>query len=156
MENPYTAPASAETFVDEARPQELAGFGMRFVATILDSIWIAVLTIVLGTAVYGRGYLTSEKFIEGPADIFIGYVVPVPIIAWFWIKKGATPGKMICGIRIVTEDGSPLTISKCLIRSIGYYISAIPACLGYLWATWDRRNQTWHDKMAKTLVVKSR
>ena len=156
MENPYATPVTTEAYVEEPRRQVLASFGMRFVATILDAIWIAVLSTVLGMAIYGTRYLTSEKFIEGPADFVISHALPFAIMAWFWIKKGATPGKMICGIRIVTEDGSPLTIGKCLIRYVGYYISAIPFGLGYLWAAWDRRNQTWHDKMARTLVVKSR
>ena len=156
MENPYAAPASTEVFLDEPRPQVLASFGMRFVATILDGIWLAVLNIALGTVIYGTGYFASEKFIEGPADIFISYVLPIAIVAWFWVKKGATPGKMICGIRIITVDGSPLTIGKCLVRYIGYYLSMIPLALGYLWAAWDQRSQAWHDKMARTLVVKVR
>ena len=27
--------------------------------------------------------------------------------------------------------------------------------LGYLWMLWDAEKQTWHDKVAKTYVVKA-
>ncbi len=32
-------------------------------------------------------------------------------------------------------------------------MSAIVLLLGYLWMLWDKENQTWHDKMATSVVV---
>ena len=29
----------------------------------------------------------------------------------------------------------------------------IPLFLGYFWMLWDREKQTWHDKMAGSVVV---
>ena len=34
---------------------------------------------------------------------------------------GATPGKLCCGIRVVSEDGSPSTLKGALIRTIRYH-----------------------------------
>ena len=31
--------------------------------------------------------------------------------------------------------------------------SGIPCFLGYFWMLWDSEKQTWHDKMAITVVV---
>ena len=146
-----------DAFVGElGLPQVLAGFWIRVWASIIDIIWLIILIYALGIAIYGTRYLDSEKHLLGPADAVINYLLPVVLDVWFWMKKGATPGKMICGIRIVSVDGSPLTIGRCVIRSLGYYVSLLPLCVGYLWAAWDLRNQTWHDKMARTLVVRPR
>jgi uncharacterized RDD family membrane protein YckC len=35
-------------------------------------------------------------------------------------------------------------------------IVTIPILLSYLWPLWDTRNQTLHDKMANTIVVRTR
>jgi uncharacterized RDD family membrane protein YckC len=33
-------------------------------------------------------------------------------------------------------------------------VSGVALGLGYLWMLWDPNKQTWHDKVAKTYVVK--
>ena len=32
-------------------------------------------------------------------------------------------------------------------------VSGFVCLLGYLWMLWDRERQTWHDKVANTVVV---
>jgi uncharacterized RDD family membrane protein YckC len=32
-------------------------------------------------------------------------------------------------------------------------LSGIVCLLGYLWMLWDKEKQTWHDKLATTVVV---
>jgi uncharacterized RDD family membrane protein YckC len=41
-----------------------------------------------------------------------------------------------------------------VLRYIGYFLSALPLYLGFLWALWDRRHQGFHDKLAGTTVVR--
>ncbi len=72
----------------------------------------------------------------------------------FLAKKGATPGKMALGLVVVDTDLQPLTVTKAFLReAIGKFVSAIVFGLGYFWAIWDEKKQTWHDKIAGTLVV---
>ena len=33
--------------------------------------------------------------------------------------------------------------------------SALPCCLGFLWMLWDDEDQTWHDKICDTVVIKA-
>jgi len=40
-------------------------------------------------------------------------------------------------------------------RYFAYFISTIPLCLGFLWITFDRKKQGWHDKLAGTVVVRT-
>jgi uncharacterized RDD family membrane protein YckC len=34
------------------------------------------------------------------------------------------------------------------------YVSQLALLLGYLWMLWDPNKQTWHDKVAQSVVVK--
>ncbi|MCB0069441.1 MAG: hypothetical protein KDD77_19895, partial [Caldilineaceae bacterium] len=38
--------------------------------------------------------------------------------------------------------------------TIGYWISAIPLYLGYIWAGFDGSKEGWHDKIFDTHIVK--
>ncbi len=62
---------------------------------------------------------------------------------------------MIMGIKVVSVDGGPVSVGKAFVRWIGYFVSAIVFCLGFLWIIWDKEKQGWHDKIAGTYVVKT-
>ncbi|MEB0163493.1 RDD family protein, partial [Glaciimonas sp. CA11.2] len=75
----------------------------------------------------------------------------------FWTTKNATPGKMVIGATIVdAETGEPPSLKQHVIRYIGYYLSAIIFCLGFIWVGFDRKKQGWHDKLAGTVVVRKK
>ena len=68
---------------------------------------------------------------------------------------GQTFGKKIFRIRVIQTNGMSVSYGKALARSLGYILSFfLGTLLGFLWALWDRKNQTWHDKIAGTIVVK--
>jgi uncharacterized RDD family membrane protein YckC len=54
----------------------------------------------------------------------------------------------------VRTDGRPINFSVALVRSLLSIFSMMVIFLGFLWAAWDREKQTWHDKIAGTVVVK--
>jgi len=76
---------------------------------------------------------------------------------WYFLtqREGQTPGKMLMKIRVVRVDGEPLTAADAFLRSIGYYLNSLAFGLGWLWALFDSNAQGWHDKIAKTYVVKA-
>ena len=126
---------------------QLAGLGARFVASIIDGIALALLVTLL-IAVLSMAGLTFVQF--------IGLALPVVYHWYFWTRRdGQTPGKSMVGIRVVKADGSELSDIDAFIRAIGYHVSAFLGCLGYIWAIFDGNNQTWHDKMAGTYVVRA-
>ena len=70
--------------------------------------------------------------------------------------NGQTLGKMMLRLRVVKKRGGRITILDALLRNVfGYMVSQI-FLLGYLWALFDAEKQTWHDKMAGTVVVEER
>jgi uncharacterized RDD family membrane protein YckC len=43
-----------------------------------------------------------------------------------------------------------------LRQIIGQWVAAIFCYIGFIWALFDANKQGWHDKIAKTLVVRTR
>lgn len=69
--------------------------------------------------------------------------------------RGQTIGKRALGIRVVSHAaGAPIGRVRAFIRYVGRYVSSI-LLLGYLWMLFDREKQTWHDKMAGSIVVRA-
>ena len=124
---------------------QLAGLVARLGASIIDGIALALLAALLIAILSGVGL----NFVQ-----FIGLALPVVYHWYFWTRRdGQTPGKSVVGIRVVKVDGAALSDTDAFIRAIGYHVSALVCGLGYIWAIFDGKNQTWHDKLAGTYVV---
>jgi|TARA_B110000914_G_scaffold24035_1_gene17946 uncharacterized RDD family membrane protein YckC len=138
-------------------PFEYVGFWSRLGASIIDSIIIIVITLPTLYLIYGGDYFNSEEFIQGFSDVIISYVFPLVATILFWIYKCATPGKIALSVKIVdAKTGNNPTVRQSIIRYLGYYVSLIPLGLGFLWIAWDAKKQGWHDKMAGTVVIRSK
>ena len=69
--------------------------------------------------------------------------------------RGATVGKRVFGLRVVTAEGQVPGFGRALLRhTIGYLISSI-FLLGFIWIAFDPQHQGWHDKIAGTYVVRA-
>jgi uncharacterized RDD family membrane protein YckC len=136
---------------------EYAGFWIRVGAALIDSLLIFAIIIPLLVAIYGWGYFGETRLIAGPADFLISWVAPAVAIVAFWLYRQATPGKMVLSLRIVdAATGGPLSIGQSIGRYLGYYVSMIPLCIGLIWVAFDRKKQGWHDKLAGTVVIRSK
>jgi uncharacterized RDD family membrane protein YckC len=72
----------------------------------------------------------------------------------FWTVKGTTIGGMICQLRLIRTDGHPLQLGDAFIRGLAGILSGVAAGLGFLWMLKKPDYETWHDRIAGTLVVK--
>ena len=134
---------------------EYAGFWARLLAAIVDTVVLVLITLPLTIAIYGNKIWESDDLVIGSWDIVINWILPAVIIILFWCFRGATPGKMITRMNIVdAQTGALLSVKQSLVRYIGYIISTIPFCLGFIWIGFDKKKQGWHDKLAGTVVVK--
>jgi uncharacterized RDD family membrane protein YckC len=132
-----------------------ASFGRRFLAILVDGIFLNLITIPLLIALYGVESLTSTESSGGLGQFLITWLLPAAITIGFWLTLAATPGKLLTGIRVVhSETGERLTFAQGVIRYLGYLISFAPLLLGYFWMLWNPRKQTWHDLMAKSVVIR--
>ena len=133
---------------------DYAGFWIRTAAALIDSFLLAIVVAIPLTLIYGSDYWTSEKLVMGFWDA-VFYIVPVVITVWFWVKYLGTPGKMALRLRVVDANtGGAVSTARGIGRYLGYYLSAIPLFLGFVWVAFDKRKQGLHDKLAGTFVIR--
>jgi uncharacterized RDD family membrane protein YckC len=94
--------------------------------------------------------IMNQYVIKTAIQLAIIGAVIVPFIHY----KGATPGKMLAGIKVV--DG--ITYEKIgIAQSVMRYLAYLPSMgflgLGVVWAAFNERKRTWHDSLADTVVI---
>ena len=69
---------------------------------------------------------------------------------------GGTLGKRAFGMRLRdAKSGANIGVGRSVMRVIVSVVSGLALALGYLWCIWDDDKQTWHDKAAGSVVVKT-
>lgn len=111
------------------------GFWLRFMATALDLLLVG----------------TISAWMHLPRLFLILWGI-YHVALWTW--RGTTIGGIVMGIKVVRVDGRPLGFTVALIRALSSVFSAMALFLGFFWAGWSRERQSWHDKIAGTIVVK--
>ena len=154
---------------EQAAEPRYVGFWARFLAFVIDNIWVSFVLLVVLFAVFGQNFLqmvmmppdASVEMMGAAAQraassVLVQLLLPAILIIGFWIWRSATPGKMVISAKIVDARtlGEPST-GQLIVRYIGYFISAFVFCLGFLWIAFDKRKQGWHDKIAGTVVIKT-
>jgi uncharacterized RDD family membrane protein YckC len=121
-----------------------AGFWRRFAAVILDVLVLLIPDIIL---------IVILK--NGTAYQLLATVIQLAYFTYFeGGPTGATLGKRAMGIRVYDfRQGGAIGYGRGFLRQIGKYISGVVIFIGYLWMLFDREKQTWHDKIAGTVVV---
>ncbi len=136
LPSPITVPlASAPVAVSEAFAFPRAHFWERIGAAFLDVILVSILGGIVG----------------GPP---LGLLVALAYFAGMWTWKSTTVGGILLNLKVVRLDGKPVTFVVALVRGLASAFSFIVLFLGFLWMIWDRDKQTWHDKIAGTVVIR--
>ncbi|MCX6180479.1 MAG: RDD family protein [Bacteroidetes bacterium] len=146
----------------EVATHRFAGFGIRFLAVIIDAILLFILQIIMQLVFFGKVISFDPKaameaqreslgmyILYNIVAIGIGFLYTTLMIA---SVKQATLGKMAVGIRVGKENGDKLTFINAVGRYFATFISAIIIGIGYLMVLWDKKKQSLHDKMASTYV----
>ena len=129
-------------------PTGRASFGQRLGAYVIDLIVLFAIGFVVGLffglAGGGAGLVNGINFLLGVAYIVYFHGSP----------SGQTVGKKAVKIRVVgSDDGAPIGYVRAALRYVGSILSFIVLLMGYFWMLWDDNKQTWHDKIASTIVV---
>lgn len=134
-----------------SRVYELAGLVDRFAATLIDNVLLFVPLTIAASVISASADHLAMPFLR-----FALVAIPVAYYWYFWTRRdGQTPGKFALGIRVIKADGGEISDVDAVIRAVGYQVSSMLFGLGFIWALFDKNNQAWHDKMARTYVVRS-
>jgi uncharacterized RDD family membrane protein YckC len=145
---------------------QYAGFWRRFAAMLIDSL---ILLIVLTPLAY---FFSNGSYLPGfdpegdiPAQLaaipfdwnylLINDLLPMVLVIFFWVRFRATPGKQLMDCAVVdatTHDN--LSVGQSVKRYLGYLVSMLPFCLGFLWIAWDKKKRGFHDYLAHTVVIR--
>jgi uncharacterized RDD family membrane protein YckC len=125
-----------------------AGFWVRFLATIIDSIILMIpLGIIIGIVANADPIMAYR--INQLSNIFI-----IILVIFLWLKWGGrTPGKKIMGIKILKKDYTELDFKAAILRYIGYFFSTILFCIGYIMVGVREDKKGLHDLIGGTVVV---
>lgn len=137
---------------------EQAGFGLRYGAWMFD---ILITLIAIMGFTFAVTAASRRSVVGSNADLLMVAGLTLLLLALNFVvlagMGGQTAGMRILGIYIVRVDGKPFTLKQAALRHlIGYPLSMSAFFLGFLWILWDPRQQGWHDKLARTIVVISK
>ncbi len=131
------------------------GLAPRALAMVIDGALMLAASTLLMWAVYGDP--VSKWTDLRPGTLAINWLLPLIVCVVFWSWQGATPGKLVAGIKVVdARSGKHPSPLQAALRWAGYLVSAIPLFAGFLWARVDAEGRTWHDRLSRTAVARSR
>lgn len=146
---------------NSVRP-EYAGFWLRFVAYIIDSIIVSIPLMVFGMGAFIGADMTSA-IEEAPDMSMIGLIVYYAssiIIPWLYYafmesgNKQATLGKIALGLKVTDLSGGKISFARASGRYFGKIVSTIILFIGFAMAGFTEKKQALHDSMAECLVVR--
>lgn len=117
--------------------QPLAGFWIRMAALAIDAVLVGLVFVFLPRHAHSLWLVLFATY---------GAVM--------WKLRGTTIGGIVCHLQIVRVDGRPIDWATALVRALGCFLSLFAAGLGFIWIAIDDQHQSWHDKIAGTLVVR--
>ena len=132
----------------------LTSISKRSFAFLIDDLIVSLLVFVI---FYDS--IASSKNVEEVIllvnSAFL-YIISIKILyhTFFIWQYGATMGKMLFKMQVVDEKTffKP-DFSHSFLRAVIRIVSESLFYLGFLWGVFTKTRQTWHDKLAKTLVI---
>jgi len=137
----------------------------RAIALTVDLVLIAAIMFPLGsvfgvsrvtsgipaTGLGGTSFITTTTVLDWPWQL----AVSLGYFAMFELLFRATPGKLLCGLRVVAVDGSAAPISAVVVRNLLRVIDALPTLYlaGGLLVLFSRRHQRLGDMAGQTCVA---
>jgi len=141
-----------------ARFMRFGGFWIRFLAIFIDGLILSVVSFVYtpflsfaaADARHPRNFFITVGILAG-----IGFLVRMAYETWFVGRFGATPGKMVCRLKVVRPDGRPLTYLRSWCRFLGKELDNFTLLIGYIMAGIDDEKRALHDRICDTRVVRT-
>ena len=144
----------------EVPTPESASIQDRAKALGIDAL-IGLAALILLAALYGGISSSNGLFrikISGPA-LLMATVLWLGYMTYMEWKNGASIGKRARGLRVVMEDGEPVTPEAALTRNLMRFLDAAPYVVPYLVGAYAISNspkmQRFGDRVAETMVVVS-
>jgi uncharacterized RDD family membrane protein YckC len=138
------------------------GFWIRYLALLIDSIVqaIPVFAIVIPfffSARSAASSITDMMAISGSLWMnLLSITISLLYESFFLAQYGATPGKMVLSLKVITPEGGRLTWGRAIGRHLARYLSfPMTLGIGYIMAGFDAEKRALHDHIAGTRVIRT-
>ena len=141
---------------------ELASWGRRLAALLVD---IVVLGLAIAVALFASGMPVDDlrDRVEAGETLLIVFLFLIPEAIYYTALIGSrsqTFGKMALRIKVVdAESRSPIGYARAFRRWLSTAtlraFFTVPTVVDHLWPLRDPKNQTLHDKFARSVVVRT-
>lgn len=139
---------------------EYGGFWIRFGAFFIDGMITGAVNLILSIpfyilmAVSANSNASSEVFIYTILNYLVSFGVGVTYETFFLGKFAATPGKMACGLKVVSPEGGKITYLRAFARYFAKMLSGIILYIGFIIAAFDDEKRALHDRICDTRVIR--
>jgi uncharacterized RDD family membrane protein YckC len=146
----------------------LASIGNRFLACAIDHaiqglilVLIVFATIIIANiSVFDENLSSAPKWVIAVAIIVLFLIFAGYFTFFEWIWSGQTPGKLWLKLRVIREDGRPITFWEAAVRNLLRVVDMLPAfpfySVGLISVFSSSRDQRIGDMVAGTVVVRER
>jgi uncharacterized RDD family membrane protein YckC len=131
------------------------GFWIRLVAYTVDCLLLTFAAAIIGG-------LTGLDFFSTDPEKFDWTANGINVVgSWLYealmtsSARGATVGKMVVGLSVVTDRGERLSFLNATGRYLAKIISALILCIGFIMVAFTDKKRGLHDMIAGTLVVRT-
>jgi len=152
-----------------------AGFWIRFLASFLDTLFLALPVAVVIYFLSGGEWFDFTQYQQNIKAAMAGNaqqaltnspqmsmkwellfeIVVLAVTVIFWRRwRGATPGKKYCNIKIVDAlTYKEIDNKQAITRSLGYIVSTLIFLIGFIMVGFRQDKRGLHDLLARTVVI---
>ena len=133
-----------------------AGLMVRLFAKFLDGVIIFLFFLMpfVIHAIWAARDGDLSRFETLPQFLFFGYHMAYVFYSIFFIGRfGATPGKMLCKLKVVTADGDRVGYGRAIGRFFAELASEALLFSGYIMAAFHEKRLALHDRLCNTVVL---
>lgn len=134
-----------------------AGFWIRFGAYIIDAIIVGIAANIVVmpisfAMIRGNDNPMANLGLQGILILF-QMALACGYFGYFLSTKGATPGKLLLGLKVIRSDGSGLSFARGAARYLSMIVSSLILLIGFIIAAFDAEKRALHDHLCDTRVV---
>ena len=145
----------------------LASIGNRFLACAIDHalqvltiiVMAIALTLIANYSSLGDQFANAPKWVKAILIVIVFLIFSSYFAFFEWIWNGQTPGKRLLKLRVIREDGRPVTFWEASVRNLLRTLDMMPApfySIGLISVFVSSSDQRVGDMVAGTVVVRER
>jgi uncharacterized RDD family membrane protein YckC len=153
---PIAAPGAQTTYREQQDVSRTASAVRRVTAALVDAVilgGISAAVLYLTLAIAGLSMADWRLVPAVPLAAFL-FLINAGYLIVFTATNGQTIGKMVTGIRVISDRGERVDIGGAALRALAALLCVVLAGLPYLPVFVAKDRRALHDRLAGTRVIK--